>query len=32
VEHPLATGAALFQQRLVVAAADGTLLVIDQPK
>jgi outer membrane protein assembly factor BamB len=32
VEHPLATGPALFQQRLVVAAADGTLLVIDQPK
>lgn len=32
LEHPLATGPVAFQQRLVVAAADGTLLVIDQPK
>jgi hypothetical protein len=32
VEHPLATGPVAFQQRLIVAAADGTLLVVDQPK
>ncbi len=32
VEHPLATGPVAFLQKLVVAAADGTLLVIDQPK
>jgi hypothetical protein len=31
VEHPLATGPVLFLQRIVVAANDGTLLVIDQP-
>ncbi|MEX0610987.1 MAG: hypothetical protein WD229_02600, partial [Pirellulales bacterium] len=31
VEHPLATGPVRFLQRLVLAANDGTLLVIDQP-
>jgi outer membrane protein assembly factor BamB len=32
VEHPLATGPVAFQQKLVAAAADGTLLVIEPPK
>ena len=31
VEQPLATGPVPFLQKLVVAATDGTLLVIDQP-
>jgi outer membrane protein assembly factor BamB len=31
VEHPLAAGPVPFLQRLVVAAHDGTLLVVDQP-
>jgi hypothetical protein len=31
VEHPLATGPVVFLQKLVVTAADGTILVIDQP-
>jgi hypothetical protein len=30
-EQPLASGAAAFLQRLVIAANDGTLLVVDQP-
>lgn len=32
VEQPLATGPVAFLQRIVAAAADGTLLVVDQPK
>jgi hypothetical protein len=31
VEHPLAAGPIRFLQRVVLAAHDGTLLVIDQP-
>jgi outer membrane protein assembly factor BamB len=31
LENPLATGAVPFLQRLVVAATDGTLLVVEQP-
>jgi hypothetical protein len=31
LEHPLASGPVRFQQRLVLAAHDGTLLVIDGP-
>jgi hypothetical protein len=31
VEHPLATGPVAFLQKLVIAAADGTLLVVNQP-
>jgi hypothetical protein len=31
VEHPLAPGPVAFLQKLVVTAADGTILVIDQP-
>ena len=31
VEHPLAAGPVRFMQRLVLAADDGTLLVVDQP-
>jgi hypothetical protein len=29
LEHPLTSGPVRFQQRLVLAAHDGTLLVID---
>jgi hypothetical protein len=31
LEHPIATGPVRFMQRLVLAAHDGTLLVVDQP-
>ena len=31
VEHPLAAGPVSFLQRLVLAANDGTLLVVEQP-
>jgi hypothetical protein len=31
IEQPLATGPVMFMQRLVVSAADGTLLVVDKP-
>jgi hypothetical protein len=31
VEHPLAAGPVHFLQRIVLAAHDGTLLVVDQP-
>ena len=31
VEHPLAAGPVSFMRRLVLAADDGTLLVVDQP-
>ncbi len=31
VEHPLAAGPVRFMRRLVLAADDGTLLVVDQP-
>ena len=31
LEHPLASGPVRFQQRLVFAAHDGTLLVVDGP-
>jgi outer membrane protein assembly factor BamB len=31
VGHPLATGPVRFQQRVVLSAHDGTLLVVDQP-
>jgi hypothetical protein len=31
LEHPLASGPVSFMQRLVLAADDGTLLVVDQP-
>jgi outer membrane protein assembly factor BamB len=31
LEQPIATGPALFLQRLVVASSDGTLLVVDKP-
>jgi hypothetical protein len=31
VEHPLAAGPVSFSQRIVLAAHDGTLLVVDQP-
>jgi hypothetical protein len=31
LEHPLASGPVRFQQRLVLSAHDGTLLVVDAP-
>jgi tetratricopeptide (TPR) repeat protein len=31
LEHPLASGPVRFQQRLVLSAHDGTLLVVDEP-
>lgn len=31
LEHPLASGPVRFQQRLVISAHDGTLLVVDEP-
>lgn len=31
VHHPLATGPVRFEQRVVLTAHDGTLLVVDQP-
>ena len=31
IEQPLSTGPVAFLQKLIVAASDGTLLVIDQP-
>jgi hypothetical protein len=31
LEHPLESGPVRFQQRLVLCASDGTLLVVDEP-